>query len=166
MARFICLICANHVARRSTRCEHSDADLRRTPPVRSQAQEDEGKEDEGKGDAGGGHDAPGWWRPRNVFAVGLGLELLGALVAILTREREAGTVYVMVYGSLLIAGLVVVKVARFKDAWEEGWEEVLWILYRPFGRWHDDPYDAWYVCLAGLLVGGVVCVGGIGGVMR
>ncbi len=103
-----------------------------------------------------------WWRPRSVFLAGALVELVCAGLAILTQEREAGTIYTFAFGVLLAAGFLAVKVARIKDAWDEGWEELLWVMNRPFGRWHDDPYDPWYICLAGLLILGAAMVALIG----
>lgn len=105
-----------------------------------------------KADTGKREHEQHWWRARNVFLGGALVELVCAGLAILSQEREAGTIYTFVFGILLAAGTGVLKFARLREAWDEGWEELLWVLYRPFGVWHDDPYDPWYACVAGLLV--------------
>ena len=39
---------------------------------------------------------------------------------------------------------------RIREAWEDGFIEVLWVALRPFGWFQKDGMDGWLLCVHGL----------------
>jgi hypothetical protein len=95
-----------------------------------------------------------------VFAIGVLAQIIaGTVVCLLHASSSWQDTFTLWYLAMLVlmvvVGWAVLLICRIAAAWNaDGLREIAWVLSRPFGWWHDDPFDDWALRIAGWVLSG------------